>query len=136
MAIVVDEYSGTKGIITMEDLAEEIFHGIGDEYDNPEHNPVHKTSGNGECIPGTTRLVDISADLGISLNSAFYDTIGGYISERIGEVPAVGASIDEGGFRFTAVEVTDRSIVSVKVSPSAEPSGSAERLGRAEQESL
>ncbi|MDR1747465.1 MAG: hemolysin family protein [Spirochaetaceae bacterium] len=120
MAIVVDEYSGTAGIITMEDLAQEIFGGIGDEYDDPEHNPIHKISEDERIIPGTTRLVDLSDELGITLDSEFYDTIAGYISERTGEVPVAGAYIDEGDFRFTAEEVTDRSIVSVRVSRSGE----------------
>ncbi len=120
IAIVLDEYSGTAGLLTMEDLAEEIFGGISDEYDVPENSAAVQTDGEQAVIDGATRLIDLSERLGISLRSEYYDTIAGYITEKKGDMPVTGDYVDEGGWRFTVAEAEPRRIVKVRVQKAGE----------------
>ncbi len=99
--IVLDEYSGTAGIITKEDIAREIFGTISDEYEAPVEQ-LHVTMTDSEVlVSGKTRLTELSEQFGIKLESEFHETIAGLIMEIIDRIPQEGDSISKEGFSFT-----------------------------------
>lgn len=95
LAIVVDEYGGTAGLATIEDLLEQIVGDIQDEYDREE--PEFQLTGEGELTVDARVLLDEINDLtGLQLESDETDRIGGYVSERLGRVPKVGDTVQAG----------------------------------------
>ncbi len=105
LAIVLDEYSGTAGILTKEDIAREIFGVVNDEYEAPVEHLQVKVTDTEIFVSGKTRLIEISEQLDIALESDYNDTIAGYIMETIDRVPKKGDSITKEGFTFTVKEV-------------------------------
>ncbi len=116
MAVILDEYSGTAGLLTMEDLSEEIFGSIVDEHDCKEEETFTQTTENEMIVEGTMRLSDIQEQMQINLESEFYDTIAGYITEKLGEIPLVGAKLVEEGLVFTVLETDSTRILRVHIS--------------------
>ena len=114
IAIILDEYSGTSGLLTKEDITREIFGSIGDEYDLTSNKPkqISIIAQNG-IIDGKTRLIDIEEALSIPLRSKFYETIAGYIMEQLGHIPLVGDSITIPGWIFTVKTMSGRRISQV-----------------------
>lgn len=86
MAILIDEYGGFSGILTIEDLMEEIFGNISDEYDE-EKNEIEKIDGNTYIIDGMASINDINEELDLSLPSDNFDTIGGFVIDLLGNIP-------------------------------------------------
>lgn len=104
MAVVADEYGGTAGIITMQDLVEEIFGDIGDEYD--EAADEIQSIGEGEYIAdGLTRLSLINKTLGTDLESEHYETIGGFVTGVIGRFPKKGEIVEFDGLKCIMLDV-------------------------------
>lgn len=104
IAVVADEYGGTAGIITIQDLVEEIFGDIRDEYDDAADDIQSK--GEGEyIIDGLTRLSSINELLGTNLESEYYETIGGFITEIIGRFPKKGEVIDINGLKCIILDI-------------------------------
>ena len=88
MAIVIDEYGGTAGIVTMEDVIEEIVGNIFDEYDVEEEEDICPIGEDDYRINGTTDLGDVEELLGIAFeDDEDYDTLGGYLIGRLGRIP-------------------------------------------------
>ena len=104
---VLDEYGSISGMVTLEDILEEIVGEIRDEFDHDEKDPIIKLKGDGEyLIDGTTNLDDVNETLGLSLNSEEYDSIAGYILEYLDRLPKSGEEIVlEDGTRIVAVLV-------------------------------
>ncbi|OPY49806.1 MAG: hypothetical protein A4E49_03007 [Methanosaeta sp. PtaU1.Bin112] len=99
MAIVLDEYGGTAGIITIEDLVEEIVGEISDEYDL--HPQEIETIREGEYIvDGSTRIEELNELLGTRIESEHYDSIGGFVIELTGRLPKQGESVEYMGTKF------------------------------------
>lgn len=116
LAIVTDEYGGTLGIVTMEDLLEEIVGDIWDEDEEIEHN--YYKIGKGEfLVNGDIELDDMLALFDMNENSIESDsiTVGGFILEHAGTIPHKRDSIDADGFRFTVMEVKNQRIMRVVV---------------------
>ncbi|MEU8247110.1 hemolysin family protein [Nonomuraea sp. NPDC048916] len=113
LAIVVDEYGGTAGIVTLEDLVEELIGDIRDEYD-VEGDTVVLPAGEIE-IDGLTNLNDFAAETGIKLPSGPYETLGGFVMAVLGHVPAVGEKVEVPGFELTVTELDVRRISRVRV---------------------
>ncbi len=113
MAVVLDEYGGTAGIVTIEDLLEEIFGSIRDEFDKVEH--IHKKEGFPMDLSGSTRLSEVEEMLGIKLESEWHETIAGLIMERLGDIPVVGSVIDEQGYTFAVVKTVKNRVETVRV---------------------
>jgi CBS domain containing-hemolysin-like protein len=107
IAIVLDEYSGTSGLLTIEDISQEIFGTMSDEYDGPSVPHSVKITDTEALINGDVRLLDLSESLGIKLESPFYETIGGFIMEKLDNIPSTGDSITVQGWIFT-VNLTSR----------------------------
>lgn len=111
MAVVVDEYGGTAGLVTMEDLLESIVGNIQDEYDDEEEEMV-KLDDSTFTIDGTTDLDEVADMLEIKLPEDEYDTLGGMLTGMLGRIPESGehASVTLEGVRFTVQSVEDRRI--------------------------
>jgi putative hemolysin len=114
LAIVVDEYGGTAGIVTLEDLVEEIIGDIKDEYDVDEPETTHFLTGELE-VDGLLNLDDFEDETGIVLPEGPYETVAGYIVQQLGHVPLVDESVTYDGFRLTVVELDGKRISRVKV---------------------
>ena len=119
MAIVVDEYGGTAGLVTLEDLLEELVGEIVDEFDVEE--PSVERHDDGSVIVSATYSVD-DADvlLGAKLPHGTWDTVGGLMMDLVGRVPDEGDSVEVEGFLLTALDVRGRRIGRVRIAPSAE----------------
>lgn len=113
LAIVVDEYGGTAGIVTMEDLVEELVGDIRDEYDIEEH-PVLLPAGEIE-IDGLTNLNDFAAQTGVRLPDGPYETLGGFMLAGLGHLATTGERVEIPGFEFTVTELDGRRISRVRV---------------------
>jgi putative hemolysin len=114
LALVVDEYGGTDGIVTLEDLIEELVGEIQDEYDAPLPGIDSRRA---EEVPASLHADEVAERLGLHLPPDRYETLGGFIMHRLGRIPAVGDFVDEIGHRFTVTKVEGRRPVSVRVTP-------------------
>ncbi len=114
MAVVIDEYGGTAGLITLEDVLEEIVGEIIDEYDVEEPH-VEELDGGVLRVAGRTPIDEINSLLEVELPATEWDTVGGLIFDLVGHVPAEGESVSVQGIDFEAERVQGRRIVSVLV---------------------
>ena len=106
-AVVVDEYGGTAGLVTIEDILEEIVGEIADEYDR--ETPEIEELPDGRLLVDATMDIDDLADfLGIDIDEDEVDTVGGLIGKSIGKVPIVGSTCDVAGLRLTAEKMAGR----------------------------
>lgn len=111
MAIVVDEYGGVAGLITIEDVLEEIVGEIDDEHDADE--PVENNilpMDKGYVVSALTPIAEFNQHFGCSFPDEDYDTIGGLVTANAGYVPAQGEHIDIEGFRFQVTQADDRRV--------------------------
>ncbi|MBN1917869.1 MAG: HlyC/CorC family transporter [Verrucomicrobia bacterium] len=117
LAIVVDEYGGTSGLVTIEDLLEEIVGDIRDEYDTEP--PLYEPDGHGGyVVDAKISIGEIEDDLGITLpEEEEYDTLGGFLFARLGKVPEPGDVLRENGVELTVLEADGRRIYKVRVTP-------------------
>jgi len=118
MAIVVDEYGGTEGILTIEDILEEIVGDIADEYDHDEDVPFIAQEEGAWLVDAQMNILDLADKLDIHLpNSPEYDTLGGYIFHVTGTIPPVGARIHTENFDLEIVASSDRCVEQVRIRP-------------------
>lgn len=115
MALVVDEYGGVAGVVTLEDIVEEIVGEIRDEYDQGEVNLYEELPDGGYLIQGRATIDEFNEITGLSLPDEYADTLGGFIYGQMGRVPQPGEMITYGKFEFTVEEVAARRILRVKV---------------------
>jgi putative hemolysin len=121
IAILIDEYGGFSGIVTMEDIVEEIVGDIDDEFDEEEPE-IEKISDTVYYVDGSMDLDDVNEETGAQLESEDNETVGGLIIDLLGEIPEdMQAGIDQGieveyeNYRFTVESVRDRRIERVKM---------------------
>jgi magnesium and cobalt transporter len=109
IAIVVDEYGGVAGLLTIEDVLEQIVGDIEDEhdFDEVEDNIVQTPSGHYR-VKAITEISDFNERLGTELNESDYDTIGGLVLHEFGRLPKRGESVIVGGFKFTVLRADSR----------------------------
>jgi CBS domain containing-hemolysin-like protein len=125
MAIVVDEYGGTAGLVTLEDLLEEIVGEIVDEYD-VEVPRVERLADGCLLVAGATPIDEVNELLEIELPETDWDTVGGLIFNLLGHVPVEGEAVEFQGFEFRAERVQGRRILTVRITPKeSEPAESA-----------
>jgi magnesium and cobalt transporter len=119
MAIVVDEYGGVSGLLTIEDVLEEIVGEIDDEHD-PEEDAYIRPDGdrNGKpsfAVRALTRIEDFNEFFECELSDEEYDTVGGLVMHELGRLPRRGESIDFGGFEFSVTKADKRRIGALRV---------------------
>jgi putative hemolysin len=120
LAIVVDEYGGTAGIVTLEDLVEELIGDIRDEYDVEQDQPRRLLGGAVE-VDGLLNLHEFAEQTGIALPEGPYETAAGFVLAGLGEVPAVGNSVEVDGSRLTVTEMDGRRIARLRIAPAVHP---------------
>jgi putative hemolysin len=116
LAIVIDEYGGTAGIVTLEDLVEELIGDIRDEYDLADSEPRQLRGGEVE-VDGLLNLHEFAEQTGIDLPEGPYETAAGFVLARLGEVPAVGQSVEVAEHRITVTEMDGRRIARLRIAP-------------------
>ena len=116
MAVVLDEYGGVSGVVTMEDVLEEIVGEIVDEYDADEVEPI-RVLGDGVCEAlGRGHVDALNERLGLDLpEDADFDTIGGFVFSELGHIPVVGEQLVWRNVRITVLEATRRRIERVRI---------------------
>ncbi len=116
IAIVIDEYGGTSGLVTIEDLIEEIVGEIQDEYDHKEEWLVKQSDGS-LLVDGRLNIEEFEEYFDIEVSREKFDTLGGYIVEQFGRVPMVGEQIKIGGFDIVIEQGDQRAIRQLRIIP-------------------
>ena len=121
-AIVVDEYGGTAGLVTIEDLLEEIVGEIRDEYDHDESEPVVEEGDGRLVFLATVGVGELAERLGVSVERDGFETVGGYVLARLGRVPAAGETVEVDDLAVEVIDAERRRVRRVRVSrrPAAE----------------
>ncbi|MGI9196820.1 MAG: hemolysin family protein [Candidatus Nanopelagicales bacterium] len=114
LAIVVDEYGGTAGIVSLEDLVEELIGDIRDEYDVVQQGPRSE-------VDGLLNLEDFAEETGVDLPEGPYETAAGFVMSRLGELPSVGATVEVAGHVLTVSEMDGRRVARLRVTPVPPP---------------
>jgi CBS domain containing-hemolysin-like protein len=114
IAIVVDEYGGTAGLVTLEDLIEEIVGEILDEYDEEEPllQVINKTT---LLADGMVRLDELAEEVGVGLEGDGVETLGGYLMDAFGRIPSEGEKLERDGLEFTVEDVEEQRITGVRI---------------------
>ncbi|MBO4207627.1 hemolysin family protein [Micromonospora echinofusca] len=127
LAIVVDEYGGTDGVVTVEDLVEELVGEIADEFDPDavdDAGRLELTVPGGErtvLVDGVLREDELAEQTGFRLPEGPYETLAGFLLARLGHIPVPGETVEEAGYEFTVVEVERHRIEQVRVVRPEEP---------------
>jgi len=139
LAIVVDDYGGTAGIVTLEDLVEELIGDIRDEYDTEQSQATTLHGGDVE-VDGLLNLDEFTEQTGIELPEGPYETVAGYVLAALGDLPSVGDSVQAAGRTITVTELDGRRIARLRVAATpatatqnpapARPAGSAVPAGQ------
>ncbi len=106
IAVVVDEYGGFSGIVTLEDILEEIVGEINDEFDNVELPEIEKKGKNTYEIDSRMPVADFNEQLGLAISQDGFDTVGGYVFDLFGKIPEKGETIRDGNIQFTIKEIS------------------------------
>lgn len=119
LAIVVDEYGGTEGIVTIEDILEELVGEIADEYDDRQEETLFKAHPlGGFIVDAKMNIIDIEKELAIVIpHSPEYDTLGGYIFHRAGTIPTKGWRIHHENFDLEILKSSERIVEKVRIIP-------------------
>jgi putative hemolysin len=114
MAIVIDEYGGTAGIVTLEDLVEELVGDIRDEYD-VEEDHARLTRGGDLEVEGLLNLDDFAETTGLTLPEGPYETVAGFVMNRLGHLPQVDEYVDVDGHRLIVTELDGRRVARLRL---------------------
>lgn len=116
LAIVLDEYGGTAGLVTLGDVLEEIVGEMHDEYDREEEATVHRLGPNLFEVPAGEHVSEVNEALDIELpEEEDYETLAGFVLAQLGRFPNVGESFERSGVTFEVTEATDRRVLSVRI---------------------
>ncbi len=125
LAIVVDEFGGTAGLVTVEDIVEEVFGEIYDEHDRAKvGEDLVRSTGDGSWeVEAKVSIIDLeeALDLDIFPDDEEYSTVGGFILSEVGRIPEPGAEVALGGYRFRVLEADTKRVIRVSVQRLAEP---------------
>lgn len=133
LAIVLDEYGGTDGIVTLEDLVEEVIGEIHDEYDVAQEQARPLVGGDVE-VDGLLNREDFRERTGVQLPEGPYETVAGFLMNELGRVPALDDAVERLGRRFTVTELDGRRVARVRLTevspPTADPDAATEAADR------
>jgi len=115
MAIVVDEHGGTAGILTIEDILEELVGEIEDEFDITPSPQAYSIGPHHWRLPGDMRLHEVERATDVVLEPGPYDTVAGYLIHALGRIPEEGDSVDIPGLRLSVVEMQERRVLTVEL---------------------
>jgi putative hemolysin len=121
LAIVLDEFGGTAGLVTMEDLLEEIVGQIYDEYDRTEPRPMTPGTETAPVLPGSMPIEEVNSAYGLALDDAAYTTLGGLLFGALGRLPKAGDRISLAGAEFEIVTMEGRRVGTVRLLTRAVP---------------
>jgi magnesium and cobalt transporter len=113
--VVVDEYGGTAGLVTLEDVLEELVGEITDESDQPQDDDVALFGGTGLVVSGRLNIDDVNDDFDLDLPKDGWDTVGGLVLDLAGGVPAQGDVLEVGPYALTVVRMDGRRIEEVRI---------------------
>ena len=116
ISVVVDEYGSTAGLVTLEDLIEELIGDISDEFDT-EDDPVVTGADGAVQVKGTYSIDDLEELLHVDLPEGGWDTVGGLITGQLGHLPSAGEAVEVAGYRLTVLHVTGHRVAKVEISP-------------------
>jgi len=114
VALVVDEFGGFAGMVTLEDLIEEIVGEIHDEHD-PTEAALQEDANGDWLVPGAAHAEELERVFGVDLGERDYDTVGGFVTATLGRVPAKGETFEHGGLRVEIVEADPRRVRRVRI---------------------
>lgn len=114
ISVVLDEYGGTVGIVTIEDLIEEVFGDIEDEYDDYEKE-IEVIKEDEFVVDGSARLDDISELIGVNMESEEFDSVGGLVIGELGRFPEQNEEVQLNNIRFVVEEVDKNRIKKVRI---------------------
>jgi len=117
LAIVINEYGGTEGIVTVEDLLEELVGEIYDEFDRDSRG-IHREGDGSVLLPGSFPIHDLP-DLGITLPEGPYTTVAGLVLDRLGRLPDEGEAVRVDGWQLEVLAVENRAITALRLAPSS-----------------
>jgi len=117
IAIVVDEYGGTSGLLTIEDVLEEIVGEIDDEHDPLEAAQIQRQDDDRYSVRALTRIDDFNDYFDVAFSDENYDTVGGLVIHELGRMPRRGESVELGGFRFKVTQADRRRVHTLEVRP-------------------
>jgi len=116
VAIVLDEYGGTAGLVSFEDVLEEIVGDISDEYDRPEPALMKRIDEKSAEVDGRMYIDDLNEAMGLNVpEDADYDTVAGMLFSELGYIPASGESLDAYGAHFAVLSADERKINRIRV---------------------
>ena len=116
MAVVIDEYGGVSGIVTIEDLLEEIVGEIQDEFDaNEEVTEIKQVGDNQYLIDARMSIDQLNEDLDVSVENDGFDTVGGFMFDRLGKIPVVGDTVAYDGMRIEVLSTAGRRLKTLKI---------------------
>jgi putative hemolysin len=130
LAVVIDDYGGTAGIVTLEDLVEELIGDIRDEYDIEQDHATRLPAGDVE-VDGLLNLDEFTEQTGIELPEGPYETVAGYVLAALGDLPSEGDNVQVAGRTITVTELDGRRIARLRVAPLTPPPASGPASGPA-----
>ena len=128
MAVVVDEFGGTAGIVTIEDLVEEVVGDIADEFDHQREPAIRKVEERVWSVAGSVRLEELNGELGIQLECDEADTVAGLVMAQLGRIPRPGDRTEQAGVELTVERMEGQRVERVRVRLAGRP-GSEDGLG-------
>lgn len=114
MAVVLDEYGGTAGIITLEDIIEKIIGYVGDEYE-PDESDIQSVTENEFIVEGSAKIELVNEMLGVELESSEFESIGGYVIGLLGKIPQKGDIAYSDGLKFSIEEMDRNRIIELRI---------------------
>lgn len=121
MAVVVDEYGGTAGIVTLEDLVEEIVGDVRDEHDRLEANPIRPLGKDSWMVSGLLRADEVADATGFQMPPGEYETLAGLVMQRLGRIPDVSDEVRVDGWRLTVMRMDRHRIAELRLAKLAHP---------------
>jgi CBS domain containing-hemolysin-like protein len=115
MVFVVDEYGGIVGLVTIEDLVEAVMGDIWDEKDRVESEVVTRISDRVLDCEGKAEILELNLDYGLSLPEGEYNTLAGFMTEKMQRIPRKGESLVEGGMKFLVLDADARSVRRIRI---------------------